>query len=239
MTVFDVSVNGQKVCRAGVGRDGVLNAIVSWVRLAGPAASHARRLKAPLEETQLHIGGLAGNTHRHWPNRDLTPGDRVVIEVGKSQTFDPPSAIVARDPGADERRQREYYEQLKRQFEPAARPARRGRGARNEETTRFLNVDLDVWSASPLDSLAEAFGDSVLVHRVGKEGRRHGAHMMLAGSGMRGQTAEKIVQRWIAVIAKLPSSARRTWRRASVRDLNIGIQGGSRPYSNETRLSRQ
>ena len=82
ITVFDVSVNGRKLCRAGVGRDGVLNAIVSWVRLAGPAAANARRLKTSEEETSLHVGGLAGDTHRHWPRRTLKPGDRVVIERG-------------------------------------------------------------------------------------------------------------------------------------------------------------
>src|SRR6266540_2530922 len=42
MTVFDVYLNDRKRCRAGVGPDGVLTAIVNWVKLTGPAARAAR-----------------------------------------------------------------------------------------------------------------------------------------------------------------------------------------------------
>jgi hypothetical protein len=49
MTVFDVFVNDRPVCRAGIGRVGVLSATVSWVRLTGEAQRTARRLKESSE----------------------------------------------------------------------------------------------------------------------------------------------------------------------------------------------
>jgi hypothetical protein len=63
MTVFDVYVNDRKCCRAGVGADGVLTAIVNWVKLTGLAAQAARRLKQPLEESRIHVGGLGRQAH--------------------------------------------------------------------------------------------------------------------------------------------------------------------------------
>ncbi|RPJ81344.1 MAG: hypothetical protein EHM13_10570, partial [Acidobacteria bacterium] len=48
-----------------------------------------------------------------------------------------------------------------------------------EGETAFLNVDVDVYSASSLDVLAGALGPRVSVHFVGREGRRHSAHFAL------------------------------------------------------------
>src|SRR5262245_1120514 len=90
MNVLDVYLNGRKLCRAGVGAHGVLNANVSWVRLVGPASRTARRLGRPVEETRLDVGGLSDRTHRVWVERGLVPGDRVAVVVASANTVDSP-----------------------------------------------------------------------------------------------------------------------------------------------------
>ena len=130
--------------RAGVGADGVLTAIVDWVRLKGPAARRARRLKQPVEESRVHVGGLNNGIHRSWLDRNVAVGDSARRSpIGKAGTVNRP------------RRQR-----------GPSKPATR------EETT-FLNVDLDIRSLSALDSLVTALGRSVFALHVGPDGRRH------------------------------------------------------------------
>ena len=149
MTVFDVYLNDRQRCRAGVGADGVLTAIVDWVKLTGAAARTARRMKRPLEEMHLHVGGLRDGVHRSWLEQSVRAGDRITVAIGRARSADPP---VTR--------------------KPANRPRRPIVGQ-----TSFLNVDLDIVSKTPLDSLINALGRSVLVLYAGPERRRHVAHL--------------------------------------------------------------
>jgi hypothetical protein len=136
MTVFDIYVNGRKVCRAGVGEEGVLSAVVTWVKLTGAAAQTARRMRKAGLETRLHVGGLAGGTHRRWPGRMLSVGDRVSIRVATANSFDPPAATEPRDPKLREREERRYYLHLKRRFEPRHPRQAKKRVAPGRRTTR-------------------------------------------------------------------------------------------------------
>ena len=234
MTVFDVFLNERRLCRAGVGNDGVLNTIVSWARLTGPAAQTARRLKQPLEELRLHIGGLADDTHRQWTGRTLEAGDRVTIAIGTGRSFDPPSQTSTRNPKLEEEQQKRYYLQLKEKFEGRRQPLASRNRSSADSATRFLNVDLDIWSASPLDSLAHAFGNKIIVLHAGKEGRgRYGAHLTLAHSGLPRDSADRLIDGFVRLIRKLPPRARALWNRARRRDFNVGIQAAARPHSYE------
>jgi hypothetical protein len=244
MIVFDVFLNDRKVCRAGVGDDGVLSAIVSSARLTGPAAKTARRLKSPLDETRLHIGGLAKNTHRNWTNRHLKPGDRVTVAITTARSFDPPVRTTPRDPRAEERQQRRYYEHLKEKFEghKRVRPARKPDVHMN--ASWFRNVDLDIWSRSPLDSLVRAFGPSVLLHYTGPDSRGgsgYSAHLSLADAWEAkwlrradpSGHADELIRDFVRRVKMLPRQAKATWNRARRRDFNIGIEAESEPYSYE------
>jgi hypothetical protein len=234
MTVFDVFVNDRKLCRAGVGRDGVLNAIVSWVKLTGEAARTARRLKAPTEETRLQVGGLSNDIHRRWPEQMLKTGDRITVAVEAAKTFDPPVREKRRDPKLEEEREKSYYLRLKRKFEgPSRGSSGRARRAVDESETTFLNVDLDIWSKSPLDELVDAFGRKACVLHVGKEGRRYSAHLELAASP---RNADQAITRFVGLVEALPRAARALWNRAQIREFNVGIQAGTTPYSYELRL---
>lgn len=229
MRVFDVFVNDETVCRAGVGRDGVLDAIVSWVKLTGAAAREARRLRTPVEETRLHVGGLSNETHQRWVQRRLTTGDRVTVAVASSSTADAPSHRHKRNDRQDEDRERRYFLELKKKYESSgARP-----GDDPSDETTFLNVDLDIRSGAPLDDLVNAFGRRVVILYVGREGRQYGAHLELAVSPA---GADRTIQRFVTLVADLPRSARRLWQAARTREFNVGVQAGSGPHAFGLRL---
>ena len=100
-----------------------------------------------------------------------------------------------------------------------------------EDETRFLNVDVDVWSKTDLQPLVAALGRNILVHYVGAEGAEQRAHFSLASA--HDKSADAIIRRLVALIGKLPRGPRQLWNRARARDFNLGIQAGMTPYSHE------
>ena len=235
MKVFDVAINDRKICRAGVGADGVLTTMVTWVKLTGQAAKEARRLGHPLDEARMHVGGLRKNTHFAWVDRHLRAGDRVTIGVTQARRSDPPARQKRNDPKQDERREREYYLRLKRKYEGHRPPAARSSRADPDSVTTLLNVDLDIWSITPLDDLLRSFGRRVFVLHTGKEGRRYAAHLELARDGA-SRGADALIRDFVALVRGLPPKGRALWNRAQRRDFNVGIQAASQPYSYELPL---
>jgi hypothetical protein len=215
MTVLDVFLNDRKLCRAGVGKDGVLDAIVSWVKLTGAAEKTARRLKQPVEEARLHVGGLRKDVHRTWSARRLEIGDRVAVILTRASMFDPP----AREQPQVPRKHR------------SARQAPRG-----DEMSRFLNIDLDIVATSPLDSLVAGFGRRVVTLYVGREGRRYGAHLELP---LESNEPDLLLRKFVKLVERLPPHSRRLWNQARVREFNVGIQAASKPHSFEIGLAPQ
>jgi hypothetical protein len=240
MTVFDVYLNGRKICRAGVGNDGVLTTLVTWAHVR-PAPATGKRGRAR-NETRLHVGGLAHDTHRTWAGRLLKAGDRVIVSVLKAETFDPPARVKSSDPAGRQEQERRYYERLKQKYEPAGadrvEPASRERAERVESEairTQFLNVDLDIWSRRPLQRLVDAFGRQVVVLNVGEENGRWGAHLEHAMDASRSDV-DTAIQRLVRIVQRLPSDARRIWDGAERREFNVGIQSGVTPYASEFRV---
>jgi hypothetical protein len=97
-----------------------------------------------------------------------------------------------------------------------------------QDNTRFLNVDLDIYSSRALDALIAALGKKVLVLFAGREGRRHSAHLELARSGY-GQSADVIIKGLVKLIKGLPPEASDAWHRATIRQFNVGIQSQMQP----------
>ena len=100
--------------------------------------------------------------------------------------------------------------------------------------TRFLNVDVDVWSPSDLRPLVLALGRKIHVHYAGEERGEYSTHFSLASAYFR--NADTRVRRLVALVETLPSPARRLWDRARMRDFNLGIQAGFAPFSHEIAL---
>jgi len=222
MTVLDVYVNDRKVCRAGVGRDGVLTAIVNWVKLPAVAAGTMHAPMPPGAEARLHVGGLRKDTHLSWIERTLEVGDRVAVVLARSEVADRPARRKRRDPRQEKRMQRAYYLRLKKQFEPPG------------SSSQFLNVDLDLWSKSSLEPLIKAFGRKIVLLHAGKDGKEYRAHLELASAS---DNADVVLRRFVTLVEALPRPAKAVWNRARVREFNIGVQGAARPHSFELGLT--
>ena len=121
MTCFEVSVNGERLCRAGVGEFGVLSAMTSWVRRRDPPPSDVedwREEELVLDVGGLHAGGRGGDDeHRRWPGRPLKLGDVVTIQVIENETCDEPESRTTVVKREEAERQRQQYLRLKEKFE--------------------------------------------------------------------------------------------------------------------------
>jgi hypothetical protein len=106
-------------------------------------------------------------------------------------------------------------------------------GPYDEEATAFLNVDLDIFSSSPLEPLVAAFGNKLETHYVGREGSRYSAHLERGFP----KNADAGIKALAALVRRLPVPARRLWRNAQIKHFNIGIQGGIKPHFAEFPLS--
>ncbi len=93
-----------------------------------------------------------------------------------------------------------------------------------DEVTRFLTVDLVIVAREPLNSIVESFGEKVFVLYVGRRGRFYYAYLELANSYR--DSAEKMIQKFVALVKKLPREDRKTWDQAKSREFDIGIQEG-------------
>src|SRR5262249_53553909 len=89
--------------------------------------------------------------------------------------------------------------------------------------TEYLNVDLEIASRHDLQPLVDAFGARVLVLSVRRTKGLYFAGLELAAMT---KTADRTIRRLASLVKSLPPGARRLWRRARSRDLNIGIQAG-------------
>lgn len=119
MICFEVSVNGNTVCVAGVGAEGVLSAILSWAQKS-PEFRKARGQGWTPSEPHLHVGGLVKEEHLRWLNGqfEVAVGDEVTVRVIEADTVDEPvERQNAEDPTRATRVRYEMYQIYKREFE--------------------------------------------------------------------------------------------------------------------------
>ena len=120
MIAFDVFLNGKKLARAGVGSNGVLTAITTWVRRR--ASQTGRKRRQWDGDLSFSLGGYRSTNgdvgeHFKWEDRKLKPGDVLTIKVTTAARVDEPRRRIAEDPELVERYQKRYYQRLKRKFE--------------------------------------------------------------------------------------------------------------------------
>jgi ClpX C4-type zinc finger len=103
MKCFEVTINGQKVCTAGIGDDGVLTSILSLVAKTQTASelSPESGNETPSESLNLRVGGLASSTVGvneavEWLHRDLEVGDEIVIRIIEAPDCDDPTSKEGR-----------------------------------------------------------------------------------------------------------------------------------------------
>jgi hypothetical protein len=95
MRGFEVEVNGERYCLAGVGDVGALSAFVTYVGVRG---SEGEAMVGP---TYLSVSGFSGSVddqrHVHWREgiRPLGPGDVITVRVVDVESPDPGVPSVA------------------------------------------------------------------------------------------------------------------------------------------------
>jgi hypothetical protein len=86
MTAFEVYLNGEKLCTAGLGDAGVLSAILSW-RGAQP---YKDGTKPDAPSIEFSVGGLtspAGENVR-WAEPSVRAGDEILIRIVDTEFVD-------------------------------------------------------------------------------------------------------------------------------------------------------
>ncbi len=105
MRAFKVSLNGKKLCLAGVGERGVLTAIVDWV--AGDRG----------EESSLQVGGLANEEHVKWTRQKrLRVGDEIRVRIVEAATVDRPVKKQRIDPTETLRAKKHYVRMMAKEL---------------------------------------------------------------------------------------------------------------------------
>jgi hypothetical protein len=105
-----------------------------------------------------------------------------------------------------------------------------------DDETAFLNVDVDVFAKYPLEPLAAALGDDVLVQNIGQVGR---GLFQLHIAPYSPKNADAAIRGLAKVIRSLPRSSRRLWNDASRRVFDLGFQGGLKPHNREFDISEE
>ena len=126
MIAFDVFLNRKKLARAGMGSDGVLTAMVTWVRRRSSRPNGKRRQPQWERDLSFSLAGYKSTNgdvgeHFKWEDRKLKPGDVLTIKVITAARVDEPKRRTAEDPEFVKRSQRRYYQRLKRKFEKSGK----------------------------------------------------------------------------------------------------------------------
>ena len=122
MIAFEISIDGQKTCTAGVTPSGVASVIASWVRRPFHDPDSGARIGERLEEElTLEVGGLTHDAdgaavHVSWLRQPLRPGQTITVAVLETGAVDPPRSRRREDPKQAAQQKREYYERLKREY---------------------------------------------------------------------------------------------------------------------------
>ena len=84
MKAFQIAVNGQRVCLAGIGANGVMAINVQWT--GGKALADGQLS----DNLRLIVGGLntATREHARWETPTINTGDEISIKVVESETVD-------------------------------------------------------------------------------------------------------------------------------------------------------
>lgn len=92
---FQIIINGEAICTAGVKDYGVLSAITSWVLrdpLKYDSSKHLSLEEFTAEEATFHIGGLLNDgSHVEWDSREIKSGDEITIKILEQGEYDAPS----------------------------------------------------------------------------------------------------------------------------------------------------
>lgn len=113
MIAFEIWLNGEHICTAGVEQKGSLNAITTWAKRTDSISE---------EELKFYVGGLVcdsedNNVFFKWIDRNLEVGDEINIKIVQASEVDKPISEKRELANFVEEQQRRYYEKLKQKYE--------------------------------------------------------------------------------------------------------------------------
>jgi len=79
MRGMEVHLNGNKLCTAGIGTDGVLNTTINVVSRKGEY------------HMEMRVGGLENNEFLNWSTNGLRVGDEITVRIIETDSIDPPA----------------------------------------------------------------------------------------------------------------------------------------------------
>jgi hypothetical protein len=122
MIAFEIQLNGEHICTAGVDQEGVLTTIATWVKrtVSDPTSDELTNFEFE-EELMFDVGGLThssdgANVELKWIDRTLQVGDEICIKVVRTSQVDEPMRREQEDLNFLERQEQQCYEQLKRKY---------------------------------------------------------------------------------------------------------------------------
>jgi hypothetical protein len=116
MLCFEVTINGKKMCTAGIEDYGVITAIFSQVKTP-PQANTEKIEDGRIDEPYFTVGGMVEDAQLEWLGGILEIGDEVTIRIIEANETDKPINQYREDPEELKKRKREFYEQCKLEFE--------------------------------------------------------------------------------------------------------------------------
>src|SRR6185437_12072968 len=106
MRAFEVYVNGKRQCVAGIGGDGVLNAMLDHVAPRG------------CDHLTLRVGGLINSIDEHvtWRVLRLKIGDEVRVKIIEFDRVDKPRKRHRRDSAEERKNLKRYVRAMAKEF---------------------------------------------------------------------------------------------------------------------------
>jgi hypothetical protein len=98
MIAFEIFLNGEKICTAGVETDfGMLTAVISWTKRDLDRLPNEVRSEVSAEDLKMIVSGqksLGENRYENlqWQGRELKPGDDIRIRIVDAEQADAPES---------------------------------------------------------------------------------------------------------------------------------------------------
>ncbi len=122
MMVFEIKINGEKVCNAGLYSTGVLSTIISWVKKNHEDSTSNQESESLIKKRiAISVGGTSldveGDRYNYkWIDRTLQVGDEINIKIVENSKIDEPLKKEEENPNLAEEEERKYYKKLKEKY---------------------------------------------------------------------------------------------------------------------------